>query len=93
MKSEKMFETKEQKLHRLQEGISFGDGQEYTPASYEKYSAELSAKWKAAHYADDKEYDSKRGTRGSPRRSEPMTAESLEQDYWRVVETQHYSMS
>jgi histone demethylase JARID1 len=93
MKSDKMFETKEQKLHRLQEGISFGDGDEFTPASYEIYAAEVSAKRKSAHYAFGNEDDSKRSTRRNLSRNEAMTVESLEQDYWRVVETQQYSMS
>lgn len=87
-----MFETKEQLVHRLQEGISFGDGEKYTPASYEKHAADLTAKWKAAHYATDRESDSEASV-GSPRRNEPMTAESLEQDYWKIVETQRCSMA
>jgi hypothetical protein len=39
-------------LHRLQEGISFGDGVEYTPAEYLRMASQRATAWKASHYPD-----------------------------------------
>ena len=93
MNSEKKFETREQLLHRLQEGISFEDGEEYTPVSYQNHAAELTAKWKAAHYSTDDDESDSVASECSPKPNKPMTAESLEQDYWNIVETQRCSMA
>lgn len=51
-KSTKKFQTKQQLLHRLQEGISFGDGIEYTPSEYLQVSSERTSSWKTKHYPD-----------------------------------------
>ena len=105
MNSDKRFETKNQLLHRLQEGISFDDGEEYTPAGYQKYASELTAKWKAAHYSTEDESCSEasndenntnpdtRTARGCRKNNRSMTADNLEQDYWDIVESQFCSMS
>lgn len=37
-------------LHRLQEGISFGDGQNYSPGEYLKVASERSRAWKTSRY-------------------------------------------
>lgn len=58
-------------LNRLQEGISFGDGFDYTPSRYQVVAAERAAAWKAANYGDYR----------------PYTVENLERDYWDIVET------
>jgi hypothetical protein len=55
MTSTKTIETKKQNLHRLQEGLHFEDGEDYTPALYLKYASELAMKWKAAHYKNNGE--------------------------------------
>lgn len=75
LNTEKTFETKHQILNRLQEGISFGDGFDYTPSRYQTVAAERAAAWKAAHYGATSEV------------CRPYTAENLEKDYWDIVET------
>jgi hypothetical protein len=50
--SSKKFATKHQMLHRLQEGISFGDGNDYTPAEYLRTAGERTKAWKDTHYPD-----------------------------------------
>lgn len=74
MKSGKQFETKNQKLHRLQEGVTFGDGDEYTPGEYMKMASETATRYQ------DLNYDSV--GKG------PVTPEKLEQDYWKMVDLQ-----
>jgi len=53
--SPKKFQTKDQSIHRLQEGISFGDGMEYTVKEYQKMSSGWSKEWKNQHYSDPNE--------------------------------------
>lgn len=50
LNSTERFQTKQQLLHRIQEGISFGDGVEYTPSEYLKVASERSSAWKRNHY-------------------------------------------
>lgn len=76
--SNKLFETKEQLLHRLQEGISFGDGEEYSIKDYLKMSIKHSRNWQ------DRYYRSKCGT---SEWREKMTPHNIESDYWDIVET------
>lgn len=47
----KKFQTKDQSIHRLQEGISFGDGTEYTVREYQKMATAWSKKWKRRYSA------------------------------------------
>ena len=54
MNVRKKFSTKEQFLHRLQEGVAFGDGEEYNPAEYSRYASDFTKAYKAKHYP---EYD------------------------------------
>lgn len=49
----KKFQTKDQSIHRLQEGISFGDGTEYTVRGYQKMATAWSKKWKRRYSAPD----------------------------------------
>ncbi|KAL7548361.1 hypothetical protein ACHAWF_011650 [Thalassiosira exigua] len=49
--SPKKFQTKDQSIHRLQEGISFGDGTDYTIKEYQKYSSQWSKDWKRKYYS------------------------------------------
>ncbi|KAL7536479.1 hypothetical protein ACHAXR_007190 [Thalassiosira sp. AJA248-18] len=48
---QKKFQTKDQSIHRLQEGISFGDGDDYTVKEYQKMSSDWSKEWKNKHYS------------------------------------------
>ena len=50
MNSTKQFETKNQKLHRLQDGVTFGDGDEYTPAEFLKMASETALRYQERHY-------------------------------------------
>jgi len=50
MHSNKKFQTKEQHLHRLQEGVSFGDGEDYNPAEYIKVAREKAMEWRDMYY-------------------------------------------
>mmetsp|Transcript_28095 Transcript_28095/g.57486 ORF Transcript_28095/g.57486 Transcript_28095/m.57486 type:complete len:699 (-) Transcript_28095:1291-3387(-) len=47
---EKRFQTKDQSIHRLQEGISFGDGTEYTIKEYQRMASDWSKAWRDQHY-------------------------------------------
>jgi len=90
MNIRKRFSTKLQFLHRLQEGIAFGDGEEYNPGEYNRMASSFTKDYKAKNYPDDavptaspastpKEATS-RGT---------FTPENLELDYWDIVETRN----
>ena len=52
MKSNKKFQTKQQFLHRIQEGISFGDGLEYSAREYQHMASQRTKEFKAKHYPD-----------------------------------------
>eukprot|EP00985_Skeletonema_marinoi_P019812 scaffold11489_cov78-Skeletonema_marinoi.AAC.4 len=49
----KKFQTKDQSIHRLQEGISFGDGTEYSVRGYQKMATAWSKKWKRRYSASE----------------------------------------
>ena len=84
MNSKKTFQTKEQLLHRLQEGISFGDGEEYTASEYLKMAQEETKKWGNKNFpANDSENKGGLPEAGS----KTITPEILEQKYWDTVET------
>ena len=74
MESRKEFQTKEQLLHRIQEGISFGDGEDYCASAYLKMAQDTMKNWAAKHHPD-----AVNGTK-------PLTPEILEQCYWDTVE-------
>ncbi|KAL3786060.1 hypothetical protein HJC23_003908 [Cyclotella cryptica] len=46
----KRFQTKDQSIHRLQEGISFGDGKAYTVKEYQEMATEWSKDWRRRRY-------------------------------------------
>jgi hypothetical protein len=50
--SRKRFQTKLQQLSRLQEGIPFGDGHDYSVAKYQEMASNFTKEWKAKHYPD-----------------------------------------
>jgi hypothetical protein len=89
MNSTKKFQTKHQLLHRLQEGISFGDGQDYSASEYQQVSSERSKEWKTTNYPDhdllSRHSDLKADSAAAD--SKCFTPENLERDYWDVVET------
>ena len=51
MDNPKKFQTKDQSIHRLQEGISFGDGKDYNAKEYQKMCSDWSKEWKKKHYS------------------------------------------
>ncbi|GAX23946.1 histone demethylase JARID1, partial [Fistulifera solaris] len=83
-RNQKTFATKLQMLHRLQEGVSFGDGNDYAAKEYLQVSSERTKAWKNAHYPDHdllaRHTDASDGRR-------QFTPDNLERDYWDVVET------
>ena len=97
MESGKRFQTKEQLLDRLQEGIAFGDGEEYNPAEYQKMALENALQWQKDKYSHVNEHEKKslnpvsikneEGTNMERRKFKKLTPESLENDYWDLVET------
>ncbi|GMI32202.1 hypothetical protein TrRE_jg2457, partial [Triparma retinervis] len=52
MNSKLEFETKKQLVNRLQEGMTFEEGEDYNPAAYQKYAGECATAWKEKHYKD-----------------------------------------
>ena len=81
MESKKKFETKQQLLHRIQEGISFGNGEDYCAKDYQAMASQRAKEWKAKYYnpsdAEDEE----------SRKRKLYTAENLERDYWDIVDS------
>jgi len=85
--STKKFETKHQLLHRLQEGISFGDGKEYTIAEYQRIASGRTRRWKTNNYPDHDLLARHASTNeGSNAESKMFIPESLEREYWDIVE-------
>jgi hypothetical protein len=73
---EKIFETKLQKIHRLQEGKSYKDGEDHTLKSYQVAADTFKKQWLAR-----KGYQ-----------EESMTSKDYEREYWRLVETAYEEM-
>jgi hypothetical protein len=78
-------------LHRLQEGISFGDGQDYSAAEYQQIASERTKEWKTSNYPDhdllSRHSDLVNQADSAAADSKCFTPENLERDYWDVVET------
>lgn len=84
--SQKKFETKHQMLHRLQEGISFGDGRDYSLADYQRVASQRTKAWKAARYPDHDLLARHASTNSGNGESKMFTPENLEREYWDIVE-------
>lgn len=80
------FATKLQMLHRLQEGVSFGDGNDYTAKDYLKVASERTLAWKDTQYPDH-DLLARHTTTSSSSTDKQFTPDNLERDYWNVVET------
>lgn len=78
-KNDQKFSTKEQLLHRIQEGISFGDGEEYCIKEYIEMAMHHTRSWIEEHVKDEKT--------GEPLQT--VTPEFLERCYWDLVEISH----
>jgi hypothetical protein len=52
MEVPRTFTTKLQLLHRIQEGVSFGDGDEYNPGSYQRYASHFTKHYKRREYPE-----------------------------------------
>jgi len=87
--SKKRFQTKHQLLHRLQEGVSFGDGIEYTVQEYQEVASHRTKEWKDRYYpeSDLLGRHTSVGAGDESVRDKRFTPENLERDYWDVVET------
>jgi hypothetical protein len=69
----------------LQEGINFGDGEEYNPAEYQRMMASAFTKdYEAKNYREHEHVSE--GEEAEDRRR--CTPKNLERDYWDIVETQ-----
>lgn len=88
MNIRKRFSTKHQLLHRLQEGVAFGDGEEYNPGEYNQMASAFTKDYKAKNYPEHDLLTSmglEEDTTGdTPRRS--FTPSNIERDYWEIVE-------
>ncbi|KAF0754164.1 hypothetical protein AaE_005439, partial [Aphanomyces astaci] len=71
-----MFETKLQKVHRLQEGKSYKDGKDHTLQSYRKAARAFKAAWFARKDIDPATW----------------TDRDFEKEYWKIVETSYESL-
>ena len=102
--SKKEFSTKLQFLHRLQEGVSFGDGGYYKPQHYSKMASEFSKKYKTKNYPQHENVRAKQqGSAvpcGYPQPQEGVdpksllfSPENLEKDYWNIVENRNEELN
>jgi hypothetical protein len=102
------FSTKLQLLHRIQEGISFGDGDEYNPGSYQRYASNFTKHYKQREYPEHDLLTAAAQTGAGASESQWQDAEktgpvkydrrrfipeNLEQDYWEVVENRSREVS
>lgn len=74
------FATKDQSIHRLQEGISFGDGDDYTLKEYQKMASEWSKEWKRRYYSAPSSADPSTVTSDAlePKPQIPPSSDTLE---------------
>jgi histone demethylase JARID1 len=93
MKSTNKFQTKEQLLHRLQEGISFGDGDDYSAFDYQEMASRKAKEWKNRHYPDHDLVRMHASSEDEDAARKLMSPENLERDYWDVVETHSRQVS
>lgn len=84
----KRFSTKQQLLHRLQEGVSFGDGQEYNPSEYQQMASKFTKDYKVRNYPDHDILSATTNVLKDDSRK-VFTADNLEKDYWAIVETRN----
>ena len=80
-------------LHRLQEGISFGDGHDYNAEEYLRVASERTKAWKDANYpehdplAQNSEAAEKNDATETSKPRKCFTPDNLERDFWDIVET------
>jgi hypothetical protein len=102
MEVPRKFSTKLQLLHRIQEGVSFGDGDEYNPGSYQRYASNFTKHYKRLEYPDHDLWTAPANqTMAASSCDEQLKEtqseapigdrrrfipENLEQDYWDIVE-------
>eukprot|EP00934_Nitzschia_sp_Nitz4_P008949 Nitzschia sp. Nitz4//scaffold188_size43225//5035//7408//NITZ4_007342-RA/size43225-snap-gene-0.35-mRNA-1//1//CDS//3329539835//8939//frame0 len=93
MNIRKRFSTKHQLLHRLQEGVAFGDGDEYTPGEYNRMASAFAEDYKVKNYPNHDLFVNMKQGEGA---QDPTSVDSsrstfnpsnLERDYWEIVET------
>ena len=88
----KRFSTKHQLLHRLQEGVAFGDGDEYTPGEYSRMASAFAKDYKAKNYPEHDLLVSagvREDSTSDDARRCIYTPSNLERDYWEIVETRN----
>jgi hypothetical protein len=82
-------------LHRLQEGLSFGDGMDYNIADYQAVASLRTKSWKTAHYPEHDLLSRHAKTAAAATNTTTTTTsvdrklfvpENIERDYWDIVE-------
>lgn len=73
-------------LHRLQEGLSFGDGKEYNVAEYQAIASHRTQDWKNKFYPEHDLLSRHPGASTVNSERQLFTPENLEKDYWDIVE-------
>lgn len=73
-------------LHRLQEGLSFGDGVEYNIAEYQAVASHRTKSWKSAHYPEHDLLSRHAATNTTSGDRKLFSPENIERDYWDIVE-------
>jgi JmjC domain, hydroxylase/C5HC2 zinc finger len=76
----------------LQEGVAFGDGEEYTPGEYNRMASAFSKDYKAKNYPEHELLMSvgvKEDATNDDAKGRTYTAANLERDYWEIVETRN----
>jgi hypothetical protein len=90
MSNPKMFPTKLQDVHTLQEGQGFDEGKNYNIATYKEMADKFKAAWIEKHYPPSASSSSSSApsssSSGATSTGEP-THEQLAKDYWDMVET------
>lgn len=88
----KRFSTKNQLLHRLQEGVAFGDGEEYNPSEYNRMASAFTEDYKLRNYPQHDLMINVTKKEDTEEKDEPRTTftpRNLERDYWEIVETRN----
>lgn len=92
MNIRKRFSTKNQLLHRLQEGVAFGDGEEYNPSEYNRMASAFTEDYKLRNYPQHDLMINVTKKEDTEEKDEPRTTftpRNLERDYWEIVETRN----
>ncbi|KAL0052381.1 hypothetical protein WJX82_001231 [Trebouxia sp. C0006] len=80
------FPTKRQLLHKLQEGLPFHEGEEYTQQTYCQKANAFKQQWLQSHPEVNAALQAAIQDEGAPGDNGNAAAKILEEQYWRIVE-------